>query len=61
MLNEHEKIQSWTIVVKTTDSSKAYGIGRELSFEDLGLEVYYTISDPIDKTLEALFPCKWAE
>jgi len=57
-LNENEKIQSWTITVKTID---AHGQGRELSFEDLGLEIYYTISKQIDETLEALYPCEWAE
>lgn len=51
-LKENEKLQSWTVVVKTTD-------GRELSFEDLGLEIYYTISKPIDRTLEATYPCEW--
>jgi len=53
-LKENEKIESWTVVVKTTN-------GRELSFEDLGLEIYYTISKPIDRTLEAAYPCEWAE
>ena len=54
MLHENEKIDSWDVVVKTT-------VGRELSFCDLGLEVCYTVSKPIDETLEALFPCAWAE
>ena len=61
VLNENEKIQSWTIVVKTTDRCKAHGQGRELSFEDLGLEIYHTISKQIDETLEAEYPCEWAE
>lgn len=54
MLNENEKIESWTIKVKTTD-------GRELSFDDLGLEIYYTVSEFIDETLEVMYPCTWAE
>ncbi len=54
MLNESEKIESWDVVVKTTE-------GRELSFSDLGLEIYYKVAKPIDETLEALFPCVWAE
>ncbi|MCK5608860.1 hypothetical protein KAR91_43710 [Candidatus Pacearchaeota archaeon] len=53
-LNENEKLVSWTVVVKTT-------AGRELSFEDLGLEIYHTISTPIDETLEAAYPCEWTE
>ncbi|KKN21085.1 hypothetical protein LCGC14_0929110 [marine sediment metagenome] len=51
-LNENEKIESWVIVVRTSD-------GRELSFTELGLEIYYNISKPIDETLEALYPCEW--
>ena len=53
-LNKNEGIESWTVVVRTTED-------RELSFEDLGLEIYYTISKPIDETLEALYPCEWAD
>jgi hypothetical protein len=60
-LNEDEKIKSWTIVVRTTDRCNAHGQGRELSFGDLGLEIYYTISKQIDETLEALYPCEWAD
>ncbi|KKM28208.1 hypothetical protein LCGC14_1567070 [marine sediment metagenome] len=61
MLNENEKIESWTITVRTIDRSKAHGIGRELSFNDLGLEIYYPISKQIDETLEALYPCTWQD
>ena len=53
-LNKNEKIQSWTVVVKTTN-------GRELSFNDLGLEIYYTVAKPIDETLEATYPCEWTD
>ena len=60
-LNENEKIQSWTIMVKTTDRCKAHGIGRELNFEDLGLEIHYIISKQIDETLEAAYPCEWTD
>jgi len=58
MLNENEKIDSWDIVVKTTD-------GRELSFAaeierkvgDLSLSV----TEAIDEFLTDFFPCTWAE
>ncbi len=53
-LNENEKIDSWTVVVKTTE-------GRELSFKDLGLEIYFTVSEPIDETLESMYSCTWED
>ena len=60
-LNENEKIEGWTITVRTTDSSKAHGIGRELSFEALGLDVPFSVEEPIDDILEEFYPCSWAE
>jgi len=44
-LESGEKIDSWDVVVRTTN-------GREFSFSELGLEIYYTVSRPIDTTTE---------
>lgn len=61
-LNENEKIVSWDVVVKTTDSSNAHGQGRELScVGDLGLDLPYTATKRIDQCLEEFYPCEWAE
>ena len=52
-LNEGEKIDSWDVVVKTTE-------GRELSFSDLSLEINNrTVLQVIDDTLEATYPVTW--
>jgi len=61
-LNEHEKIVSWDVVVKTTDQTKPHGQGRDLACcEDLGLDLPDTATERIDQTLEEFYPCEWAE
>jgi len=61
-LNEHEKIVSWDVVVKTTDRSKAHGRGRELSCGgDLGLDLPCTATERIDQELEEFYPCTWGK
>lgn len=52
-LNENEKIDSWDVMVKTTD-------GRELSCSgDLGLDLPYAGRELIDQCLEEFYPCAW--
>lgn len=54
-LNENEKIDSWDIVIKTTE-------GRELScVGDLRLDLPYTATKRIDNVLEEFYPCAWNE
>ena len=61
-LNENEKIDSWDVVVRTTDRSEPHGQGRELScIGDLGLDLPYTATERIDQTLEEFYPCSWKE
>lgn len=61
-LNENEKIDSWDVVVRTTDCSEPHGQGRELScVGDLGLDLPYTATKRIDQTLEEFYPCTWNE
>jgi len=61
-LNEHEKIVSWDVVVRTIDQTKPHGEGRDLECgKDLGLELPYTATKRIDQTLEEFYPCEWVE
>lgn len=53
-LNENEKIESWDVVVKTTE-------GRELSCIDLGIDLPDGITERVDDVLEPLYPCTWTE
>ena len=54
-LNENEKIDSWDVVVRTTE-------GRELSCTaNLGLDFSELATDLIDECLEEFYPCRWVE
>ena len=54
-LNENEKIDSWDVVVWTTE-------GRELSCRaELGLELPDAGTMRIDNVLEEYYPCTWNE
>lgn len=54
-LNENEKIESWDVVVKTTE-------GRELScVGDLGLDLPDAGTMRIDNVLDEFYPCTWNE
>lgn len=55
-LNPDEKIESWDIIVKTTE-------GRELSFtSDLGFNLLAEcITTSIDETLEENYPVTWID
>lgn len=55
MLNPNEKIDSWDVVVRTTE-------GRELSFlGDLHLGIYDRIAKDIDEIIEEEYPVTWTE
>jgi len=61
-LNEHEKIVSWDVVVRTTDQTKPHGKGRDLGCcKDLGLDLPDTATKRIDQILEEFYPCEWTK
>ena len=53
-LNPNEKIDSWDVVVKTTE-------GRELTFiDDLGIgQLPHKVTQAIDEILENKYPVTW--
>ena len=54
-LNEYEKIDSWDIVVKTTDGRVFYCI------KNLGLDLPGTVTDRVDQLLKEFYSCAWVD
>lgn len=54
-LNEGEKIDSWDVIVRTTE-------GRELEFmKNLGLTIYDGTAADIDDLIESKYPVTWID